>query len=452
MKSAGTGLGALLGSSVLGKRGWLRPDPVSAKESSNAVTLRTHEWFGDIDETMAFPPDWEVQVQYMKGHDSPVLNKNEIRGRIQNPIGTKTLRELAAGKRKVIITFDDLTRPTPTYAVAPLIVEELLSAGIPEEGILFLTSYGTHEHMNQTSTAAKLGLDMVRRFPWLNHNIHEHNIDVGTTSFGNRIRIDPNFVKADLRVCISGIMYHPSAGYGGGGKAVLPGVSSLSTIDYNHNTIARGNKTVGVGKIYTNEVRKDMEEAARFANVDFSIQIVFNGRREPVAIYAGDIIDAYREACTYAANHYVTEVAQKADVVISNSYPQCKKAGGGLTWARKSLNDGGTVVLIIQNPMGMTIYHGLTERQKSPYTPYLERMPRPDRSAVENAGKIIVLSQYMQKIDFNVFAQKNLIPMYSWEDVMKDLKKDFPDGARVAVYPYSTIQHEPLKLDLPGIG
>ncbi len=452
LKTAGAGFGALIGTSVFGARGWLRPGPIYAEDARNAVTLRTHEWYGDIDETIIFPTDWDVHVQHMKGNSSPVLLKEDIIERIRKPIGTKTLAELAAGKKKVVVTFDDLTRPTPTYAAAGIIVDELRAAGVPEDGIMFLTSFGSHEHMNQVEAAAKLGQDVVRKYPFLNHNIYEHNVDVGTTTFGNRIELNPNFKAADLRVTISGIMWHGSAGYGGGGKAVLPGVVSLETIAYNHVTLGADDNTKGPAKIYTNNVRKDMEEAARFANVDFTVQIVYNGKREPVAVYAGDVIDAYREACAYAVRHYATDTLEKPDVCIINSYPQCRKAGNGLSFARQSLVEGGTVVLVIQNPMGMLAFHGQSEHARTTYQPYWERLPRADRSVVQQAGKIIVFSQYLQKTDLNTFAQKDLVPAYSWDEVMQHLKKDHRSGARVAVYPYSTIQHEHLELDAPGRG
>ena len=49
-----------------------------------------------------------------------------------------------------------------------------------------------------------------------------------------------------------------------------------------------------------NEVRRDMDEAARLANVDFSVQILYNGQRQATHVFAGDIVDAHRAACRVA--------------------------------------------------------------------------------------------------------------------------------------------------------
>ena len=43
LKSAGAGFGALIGTSVFGKGGWLRPGPVRGMNASNSVTLRNYK-------------------------------------------------------------------------------------------------------------------------------------------------------------------------------------------------------------------------------------------------------------------------------------------------------------------------------------------------------------------------------------------------------------------------
>jgi len=104
------------------------------------IAIRTHEHYGDVWERLDFPAAWDVQVQNMAGHDAPVLGHAEILDCLRSPIGTAPLLELAQGKRSALITFDDLTRPTPISVVAPVVVKELLAAGIPSERIVFLAA------------------------------------------------------------------------------------------------------------------------------------------------------------------------------------------------------------------------------------------------------------------------------------------------------------------------
>ena len=64
-------------------------------------------------------------------------------------------------------------------------------------------------------------------------------------------------------------------------------------MEYNHGTIMRGNKTAGPVKIFKNEMRLDMIEAARMAKVDFTVQIMYNQKLRPTHIFSGDIVDAH---------------------------------------------------------------------------------------------------------------------------------------------------------------
>jgi len=52
----------------------------------------------------------------MHGHDTPPLSEDGIREAFCNPIGTKTIKELAKGKKEVVILFDDMSRATPSAA------------------------------------------------------------------------------------------------------------------------------------------------------------------------------------------------------------------------------------------------------------------------------------------------------------------------------------------------
>ncbi len=427
--------------------GMFLSDAVAAlKGAKQSVTIPTHEHFGDLDERLDFPRAWEVNVLKMAGHDAPVLSPDEIRQRLQNPIGTRPLREIAAGKKSAIVTFDDLTRPTPTYEVAPLVVEELKAAGIPEDKIIFMSSYGTHRNMEQDEVIRKLGKDLSRRYAWINHNVFDNVKDVGMTSYKNRIKVNQTFLASDLRVTISGIKVHESAGYGGGAKAVLPGVAWIDTVQYNHQTIARNNKTLGQVKIFKNDMRLDMVEAARLANVDYSVQIVYNGKRKVCGIFAGDIVQGHHAACRMANKHYRTPTLENADVVVANGYPQNTQATHGLGWIHRSVREGGTGVLIIQHPQGISSWHFLNQRAGGrDGRTYFEALAAPAPPPAKHA-QLIVYSQYLQKQQMNKFPPGTLFA-WNWDEVINQLQVRHKGDARVAVYPYSCIQHREVDLD-----
>jgi nickel-dependent lactate racemase len=327
----------------------------------------------------------------------------------------------------------------------PHVIAELKQGGIKDENIMFLGSFGSHCLMRQPEVRAKLGSDIVQRYPWVNHNCWENLVDVGETSRGNRVKVNHHFAKADLRVTVSGVKMHGQAGYGGGGKAVLPGVAWIESIDYNHRKIGgRGNKTTGACKIFKNEVRLDMVEAAQLAHVEFSVQAVLNGYRKLIGIYAGDIEKAHHEACRHANRVLRTEPIQGTDIAIANASPCAIHAYGYLSWLRE-VREGGSVVLIAQHPEAIEAMHFLTERQRfQPDKTYFEM--ENSEFQVKQAGLLIIYSSYLQARDLRRF-QKGAVVTRTWADTVAALRKAHPSGARAVLYPYAGVQHRPIDLD-----
>lgn len=415
------------------------------------VNIRTHEHYGDIWERLDFPDAWDIQVAHMAGHNAVVLGRDEILNQIRSPIGTIPLRELAQGKRSAAITFDDLTRPTPVHAVAPLVTGELLAAGVPAERIVFIAACGTHRSLEQDEAVRKLGLDQLQEFSWINHNPWDNLQEVGTTSSGNVVKINRTFAASDLRITISGVKIHGFAGYGGGAKAILPGVAGFDTVNYNHTVVMKafkkgGRSQSGVISVNKNQIRADMEEAARLAKVDFSVQIVYNGDRQVSAIFAGDIVEAHRAASRFAVGHYRTTVIAAPDVVVCNSYPQATQAKAS-SWTN-SVREGGTAVLIIQHPQGVSAMHYWGEhmqgREGKTHWDTLDA-PMPP---LPGERHLIVFSQYADRRLKNKFPKDTFFAR-TWADVITEVGSRHRGKVRVAVYPYSAIQHPETRLDEP---
>ncbi len=154
---------------------------------SQQVRIRTNAYFGDDEITLTFPDSWRVTEVRMAGHDRPPLTDQEMRLALQSPIGTPRLSDLARGKKQVCILFDDLPKPTPTYRIVPFVLEELHLGGITDDQIRFVCAPGTHRPLNTTELAAKLGREIVERYPVYNHSIWENLVNVGTTGRGTPV-------------------------------------------------------------------------------------------------------------------------------------------------------------------------------------------------------------------------------------------------------------------------
>ena len=61
---------------------------------------------------------------------------------LENPIGTRSLRNWLKAGSKICIVFTDITRATPNHRIIPWLLEYL--AAVPRENITLLNALGTH--------------------------------------------------------------------------------------------------------------------------------------------------------------------------------------------------------------------------------------------------------------------------------------------------------------------
>ena len=108
------------------------------------ISLPQLIWYGNTTLVLDLPEDWDVEYCPMHGAARPALSLAQMKAAILNPIGTQRLKDLAQGKKRVVIVFDDMTRPTRAYELVPIVLNELAAGGIKEEDITFVCAMGTH--------------------------------------------------------------------------------------------------------------------------------------------------------------------------------------------------------------------------------------------------------------------------------------------------------------------
>jgi nickel-dependent lactate racemase len=67
----------------------------------------------------------------------------------------------------------------------------------------------------------------------------EDTVYLGMTQYGTPVNITSFVAQADRRICLGNIEYHYFAGYSGGGKAIMLGVSDRAAIQANHSRMVR---------------------------------------------------------------------------------------------------------------------------------------------------------------------------------------------------------------------
>jgi len=144
------------------------------------VSLTVNEHYGDEVISLTLPERWKVHRVEMACKDTPQLNDSEIRIALDNAVGVSNIEEQARGKKgRIVITCDDLSRPTPADRVFPFIVEQLHNAGISDSQIFILGSFGCHHPMSLDSFARKLGDTVVAKYDCVNHNPFQNFENLG---------------------------------------------------------------------------------------------------------------------------------------------------------------------------------------------------------------------------------------------------------------------------------
>lgn len=400
------------------------------------VKMTVNAFFGDDEIELGFPENWDVQQCLMAGHDKPPLSDDEMRKALQSPIGSPRLSELAKGKKEVCILFDDIPKPTQTSDVVPFVLEELHAGGITDEQIRFICAPGTHRPLTYPEFVAKLGRDVVEKYPVYNHTIWENLVYVGDTSRGTPVHVNREYAACDLRLAIGSIFPHGSAGFGGGGKIILPGVCGIDTIESHHKNIR---ENAELGRVDDNVFRLDIEESARLAGLHFKIDVVINNHRQVIGLFAGDLVEEHRAGAKLARQMYSTQLAKDADIVVSNSFPDESQMGRGMWCINPSLKEGGDAVLLTHSFDGQNL-HQLSSRFG---TGYGGRMFNPQRlnRGLDKTRRIIIMTPNLSRYDRDDLQPKEkIVWCRNWGEVLAELAGGNGAGTKVAVYPYAPLQ------------
>ena len=396
-------------------------------------------WYGNKTLEIDLPDDWEVEMCPMRGAGQRALTVEEQETAINNPVGTSPLRQLARGKKKAVIVFDDMTRPTRTYEIAPIVLRELIGAGVSEENISLVCALGTHGALTQHEFRKKLGTDITRRFRVYNHNCYENCIEVGTTSRGTTVSVNREVMEADLKVAIGCVTAHAQVGFSGGGKIILPGVAHIDSISHYHIDVqAQAPETTGLGNFDHNVMRFNIEEAACMAGLDFKVDVLVNGRGATTAVFAGDFLAAHARAVDRAKDVFATEPRPKdKQLMITNAFAKPNEMAIAAVLGAFGLeNLTGTVVIIANAPEGQVIHYLLGRFGQS----YGGRQY--PVGTIPPSVELIIQAPHMDKTFADWFSNPEVVTWTrDWNGTMDVLRQKFGPGTRVAVVPDATMQY-----------
>ena len=304
--------------------------------------------FGDTTQILNVPDENLSEVLVPNDIEHRMSADEAVKNALEHPIASARLRDIVKPGEKIAIITSDITRPMPTYAVMPFLLDELSGAGVSDKDITLVFALGSHRKHSDAEKIKLAGEETFRRIACVDGDTADC-VHLGITSRGTPVDIVRCVAEADRRICLGNIEYHYFAGYSGGAKAIMPGVSTRDAIQSNHRMMIE--KEACAGNLDTNPLRQDIEEAARMCGIDFILNVVLDEHKKIIYAVAGDSVKAHRQGCRFLDTLYGKRIKQKADIVVVsqggapkdlNLY-QTQKA---LDNAKHAVKDGGIIVLV----------------------------------------------------------------------------------------------------------
>jgi nickel-dependent lactate racemase len=352
-----------------------------------------------------FSLDPSLVIGELKIKECPVLADPEaaIREAIRKPIDSKPLREIVKPGQTVAFIVNDPTRVANSHVFMPILLDELNAVGVQDKDMFVIFALGAHRPMTDAEMGEAVGPQVARRVRMYNSDCKDDSQFkyFGTTKRGTPVWFNKLVAEADHIVCTGSVVHHFFCGFGGGRKAVLPGVAKYETIRKNHEALLTSEAVIG--RLHGNPAYEDQIEAVEMCRPSFLINVVLNEKKEFLEVFAGNYITAHLKACEFVDSVYGTVVEQRADLVIATcgGYPkdinvyQLQKTMDN-AWC--AVRDGGVVIILgeCREGSGSAVYEDTMRKYNTPEK--VEEMIRADFQI--GAHKAYAVTRLMKRAEF----------------------------------------------------
>ncbi|SMD10641.1 nickel-dependent lactate racemase [Sporomusa malonica] len=308
----------------------------------------------------------ERLVEVIEGQETEAIKDvpAAVREALNYPSDSLALREVVGPGDKVVIIASDITRQWVRHDLfLPALLDELNAAGVADYNITLVTALGAHRYHTMEDNKLTYGHEVVSRISIIQSCALDNAdfVHIGRTSRGTEVHINRHVVNADKVILTGGIAYHSMAGFGGGRKAIIPGVAGYDTIQANHRLCLSPEQGHGPhpeccqGNLTTNGMHLDMLEIAAMVNPAFLLNAVFTAEGDFAAFVAGHWYEAWLLGCRKAEEIAGVLVTEAADVVIASAggYPKdinFYQASKAIENACLAVKAGGMLIVAMECP------------------------------------------------------------------------------------------------------
>jgi nickel-dependent lactate racemase len=258
------------------------------------------------------------------GYEPGASEERIARNALEAPIGTPRLRELARGRRRVVLVTSDHTRAMPSKITLPLLLAEI-RAGNPEADVTILIGTGLHRPTTPEEQRRMFGDAIADREKILVNDAFkpEEFVSICKLPSGAEFKVHKLAARCDLLVAEGFIEPHFFAGFSGGRKSILPGICPRETVSANHSFKAVAHPRAAAGILQGNPIHEDMLVAARAVNTAFILNVALNADKKIIAAFAGDMEKAHEAGCGFIRELSQCPAGIAGDIVVTSNggYP-----------------------------------------------------------------------------------------------------------------------------------
>ena len=308
-----------------------------------------------------FPDNWDITV--VKKKSMPVLNDpaDAVAKALEHPSGCEKMHRLVNGKKRACILICDITRPVPNGLILPVLIKQLISAGLEKNQIQILVATGLHRPNKGNELREIVGDDWVADNIIIRNHYARNDLDhinIGDTKAGTPVKLDRRFVEADLRIAIGLVEPHFMAGYSGGRKIITPGVAHKDTITFLHSATFMEHPRATNCVLDGNPLHQQQLEIVEMIGGALAVNVVIDENRHLSYVNFGDIIKSHSEAVdflrpyseVYVPHRFKTVVTSSAGYPLDKTYYQTVK---GMVGAKEILSPGGDLFIASEISEGM---------------------------------------------------------------------------------------------------
>lgn len=134
----------------------------------------------------------KVVISHISEASGEGTQEEMVRRALERPVGTPRLRELARGKKRVVLVTSDHTRAVPSKITLPILLAEI-RAGNPDAEITILIATGLHRETTREEQIRMFGSEIVERERILVNRAFEKDefVSMGGAALGGRVLCEP---------------------------------------------------------------------------------------------------------------------------------------------------------------------------------------------------------------------------------------------------------------------